>query len=148
MSGTLLKPVETIGPNIVVSTWDTIILVELPKRAFTCSGSMISTKLESPDGGEKDKVMLVGYDEGSSGISSCPNIVDVSISCSIVSRVFVSSETYLSLWVELSPTFRYCSAEFMGGVFLPPKILEGIFIGIFGLVLMYLPFRSLGFFMK
>jgi hypothetical protein len=148
MSNTLLDPVETIGVKVVVSTWDTIILAELPKRAFTCSGSMISTNLESLDGGEKEKVVLVGSDEGLSGISSYPTIVDVSIFCSIVSPVLVSSKTSLSLWVELSPTFWYCSAEFMGGVFLPPKRLEGTLIGSFGLFFIYLPFGSLGLFMK
>jgi hypothetical protein len=109
---------------------------------------MISTKLESPYGGEKEKVVLVGSDEGSIGLASCPTIVDVSIFCSIVSPVLVSSETSLALWVELSPTFRYHSAEFMGGVFLPPKRLEGTLIKSFGLVLIYLPFGSLGLFMK
>jgi hypothetical protein len=57
-------------------------------------------------------------------------------------------KTFLALWVELSPTFWYRSAEFMGGVFLPPKRLEGTLIGSFGLVLIYLPFGSLGLFMK
>jgi hypothetical protein len=36
----------------------------------------------------------------------------------------------------------------MGGVFLPPKRLEGTLIKGFGLVLMYLPFGSLCLFMK
>jgi hypothetical protein len=128
MSRTLLEPVETIGAKVSVSTWETIILVELPKRVFTCSGSMISTKLGSPDGGEKEKVVLVGSDEGPSGLASCPTTIDVSIFCSIVLPVLVSSETSLALWVELTPIFRYRSVEFMGGVFLPPKRLEGTLI--------------------
>jgi hypothetical protein len=57
MSETLLEPVETIGSKVVVSTWDTTIFAELPKRAFNCLGSMIYTKLESHDGGEKEKVV-------------------------------------------------------------------------------------------
>jgi hypothetical protein len=36
----------------------------------------------------------------------------------------------------------------MGGVFLPPKSLEGTLIKSFGLVFMYLPFGYLGLFMK
>jgi hypothetical protein len=36
----------------------------------------------------------------------------------------------------------------MSGVFLPPKRLEGTLVKKFGLVLMYLPFGSLGLFMK
>ena len=148
MSGNLLEPIETIGSKVVVSTWDTTILAELPKRAFTCLGSMISTKLESPDGVEKAKVVLVGSDEGPSSLASCPTTVDVSIFYYIVSPVLVSSKNFLALWFELSPTFRYRSVEFMGGVFLPPKRLEGTLVETFGLVLMYLPFRLLGLFMK
>jgi hypothetical protein len=148
MSGNLLKPVENIGAKVSVSTSDTIILVELPKRAFTCSRSMISTKLESPDGGEKAKVVLVGSDEGLSGLASCSTTVEISIFCPIVPLFLVSSETYLSLWVELTPIFWYHFIDFMGGVFLPPKRLEGSLIGSFGLVLMYRPFGSLGLFMK
>jgi hypothetical protein len=60
---------------------------------------MISTKLDSFDGGEKAKVVLVGSDEGLSGLSSYPTIVDVSIFYSIMSPVLVSSETSLALWV-------------------------------------------------
>jgi hypothetical protein len=89
---------------------------------------MTSTNLESPDGGEKEKVVLVGSDEGSSSLASCPTTVDVSIFFSIVSPVLVSSETFLALWVEFSPTFRYRYVEFMGGLFLPPKTLEGTLI--------------------
>jgi hypothetical protein len=148
MFGTLLKPVETIGAKFYVSTWDTIILAKLPKRAFTYSGSMISTNLESIDGGEKEKVVSASSDEGSSGLASCPTTVEVSIFFSIVPSVFVSSETYLSLWVDLTPIFQYRSVEFMGGVFLPPKRLEGTLIRSFCLVLMYLSFGSLGLFMK
>jgi hypothetical protein len=92
--------------------------------------------------------VLVGSTEGSSGLASCPTIIDASIFCSIVLPVLVSLETALSLWVELTPTFQYRSTEFMGGVFLPPKRLEGTLVERFGLVLMYLPFGSLGLFMK
>ena len=90
MFETLLKPFETIGAKVVVSNWDTTILAELPKRAFTCSRSMISTKLESPDGGEKEKVLLAGFDEGPSCLASCPTTIDVSIFCSIVLPFLVS----------------------------------------------------------
>ena len=92
--------------------------------------------------------MLVGYDEGPSGLSSCPTTIDVSIFFSIMLLVLVSSGTALSLWVDLALIFQYRSTEFMGGVFLPPKRLEGTLIRSFGLVLMYLPFGSLGLFMK
>ena len=57
----------------------------------------MSLKLGSPGGGVKAKVVLFGYVEGSSGIASFPNIIDASISCSIVFPVIVSSETILSL---------------------------------------------------
>jgi hypothetical protein len=97
MSGTLFDPVETIGAKVFVSPWYTIILDELPKREFTYSGSMISTKLVSPDGGEKENIVLVGSDEGSSGLASCPTIFYVSILCSIVSPILDSSETSLAL---------------------------------------------------
>jgi hypothetical protein len=97
---------------------------------------------------KKKKVVLAGSNEGSSGLASCPTTIDVSIFCSIVLSVLVSSETALALWVELTPTFWYRSVEFMGGVFLPPKRLEGTLVERFGLVLMYLPFGSLGLFMK
>jgi hypothetical protein len=72
---------------------------------------MMSTKLGSLDGGEKTKVVLVGSMEGSSSLALCPTIIDASIFCSIVLPVLVSSETALSLWVELAPTFRYRFAE-------------------------------------
>jgi hypothetical protein len=62
--------------------------------------------------------------------------------------VLVSSETTLALWVELAPVFRYRSAEFMSGTFLPPKRLEGTLVERSDLDLMYLPFGSLGLFMK
>ena len=107
MSGNLLKPVETIGTKVSVSTWETIILVELPNRVFPCSGSMMSTKLGSPDGAKKTKVVLVGSTEGSSGLASCPTIIDASIFYSIVLPILVSSETTLALWVELALAFRY-----------------------------------------
>jgi hypothetical protein len=61
-------------------TWETIILAELPNKVFTCSGSMISTKLGSPDGGEKEKDVLASSNEGSSDISSCPTTIDISFS--------------------------------------------------------------------
>ena len=109
---------------------------------------MMSTNLGSPDGGEKTKVVLVGSNEGPSGLASCPTTIDVSILCFIVLPVLVSLETALSLWVELTPIFRYRSMEFMGGVFLPPKSLEATLIGRFGFILMYLSFGSLGLFMK
>ena len=105
MSGTLLDSIETIGAKVIVSTWDTIILLELPNRAFTFSRSMISTKLESPDGGEKENILLAGSEEGSSGLTYSPTTIDVSIFYSIVLPLLVSSETSLSLWVDLTPTF-------------------------------------------
>jgi hypothetical protein len=148
MFQTLLEPIETIGANVSVSIRETIILAELPNKVFTCSGSMMSTKLGSPDGGEKTKVVLVGSTEGSSGLASCPTITDASIFRSMVLPVLVSSETDLALWVELTPTFRYRYADFMSGVFLPPKRSEGTLVENLGLVLMYLPFGSLGLFMK
>jgi hypothetical protein len=58
---------------------------------------MMSTKLGSPDGGKKTKVVLFGFAEGSSGLASCPTITDASISCSIVLPVLVSLETALAL---------------------------------------------------
>jgi hypothetical protein len=57
----------------------------------------MSTKLGSPDGVKKKKVALFGYIEGSSGLASYPNMIDVSISCSIMLHVLVSSKTILSL---------------------------------------------------
>jgi hypothetical protein len=67
----------------------------------------MSTNLGSPDGGDKTKVVLVGSTECSSGLASYPTIIDASIFCSIVLLVFVSSETSLSFWVDLTPTFWY-----------------------------------------
>jgi hypothetical protein len=58
---------------------------------------MMSSKLGSPGGGVKEKVVLFGSMEGSSGIASYPNMIDASISCSIVLPMLVSSETTLSL---------------------------------------------------
>ena len=58
---------------------------------------MMSTKLGSPYGGKKTKVVLFGSVEGLSGIASRPTITDASIFCSIVLLVLVSSETALSL---------------------------------------------------
>jgi len=57
---------------------------------------MISTKLGSPDGGKKKKVVFFGSVEGSSGIASCPTINDASISCSIVLHVLVSYRDFFS----------------------------------------------------
>jgi hypothetical protein len=82
-------------------------LAKLPNKVFTCSGSMMSSKLGSPDGGKKTKVILFSSVEGSSGLVSCPTITDSSIFCSIVLPLLVSSETTLSPWVGLVPLFRY-----------------------------------------
>jgi hypothetical protein len=108
----------------------------------------MSLKLRSPDGGKKTKFVLFGSVEGSNGLTSCPTITDASIFYSIVPPVLVSSETTLALWVELSPIFRYQSTEFMSGMFLPPKRSEGTFVKRSDLDLIYLPFGSLGLFMK
>jgi hypothetical protein len=148
MSQTLLNLVETIGANVSISTWETIILVELQNRVFTCSGSMMYTKLGSPDGGEITKVVLVGSTEGLSGLASYPTINDASIFFSIVLPVLVSLEISLALWVELTPTFRYWCAKFLSVVFLPPKRSEGTLVERFGFALMYFPFGSLCLFMK
>jgi hypothetical protein len=51
---------------------------------------MMSKKLGSPDGGVKEKVVLFGSVEGSSGLASCPNTTGASIFCSIVLPVLVS----------------------------------------------------------
>jgi hypothetical protein len=66
-------------------------LAELPNKVFTYSRSMMSSKLGSPGGGKKTKVLLFGSMKGSSGLSSCPNITDASIFCSIVLHVLVFS---------------------------------------------------------
>ena len=59
---------------------------------------MISSKLgSSGHGGVKAKVVLFGSTEGLSGLASYPNMIDASISCSIVLPVLVSSETALAL---------------------------------------------------
>jgi hypothetical protein len=108
----------------------------------------MSTKLGSPDGGKKTKVVLVGSMESLSNFSSFTTIIDASILCSIVLPILVSLETFLALWFELSPYFRYRSVDFMSGMFLPPKSLEGTLVERSDLVLMYLPFGSLGLFMK
>jgi hypothetical protein len=96
----------------------------------------------------KQKVVLFGSTEGSSGLASCPNMIDVSIYCSIVLPVLVSSETILALWVELAPVFWYRSVDFISGTFLPPKRSEGTLVERFDFDLMYLPCGSLGLFMK
>ena len=86
--------------------------------------------------------------EGSSGLASCPTIIDASISCSIVLLVLVSLKTSLAICVELVLSFQYRSKEFMIEMFLPPKRSKGTLVKRFDLVLMYLPFGSLGLFMK
>ena len=58
---------------------------------------MMSTKLGSPDGRKKTKVVLFGSTNGLSGLASCLNMLDVSIYCSIVLPMLVSSKTSLSL---------------------------------------------------
>jgi hypothetical protein len=123
-------------------------LVELPNKIFTCLGSMMSSKLGSPGGGVKAKVVLFHFVEGSNGLASCSTITDASIFCSIVLPILVFSETTLSLWVELTPIFWYHSVEFISGTFLPPKRSEGSLVERSYLDLMYLPFGSLGLFMK
>jgi hypothetical protein len=109
---------------------------------------MVSTNLGSPYGGKKTKVVLFGSAEGSSGLTSSPTIIYASILCSIVLHVLVSLETTLALWVELAPVFRYRPAELMSGTFLPPKRSEGTLVERSDLDLTYLPFGSLGIFMK
>ena len=91
---------------------------------------------------------MFGSAKGSSGLASCPNITDASIFCSIVLPVLVSSETTLALWVELAHVFQYRSVELMSGMFLPPKMSEGTLVVRSDLDLTYLPFGSLGLFMK
>jgi hypothetical protein len=58
---------------------------------------MISSKLGFPGGGVKERVVLFGFVEESSGLGSFPNMIDASIYCSIVLPVLVSSETILAL---------------------------------------------------
>ena len=58
---------------------------------------MISSKLGFPGGGIKEMVVLFGFVEESSVLSSYPSMIDASISCSIVLPVLVPSETILSL---------------------------------------------------
>ena len=100
---------------------------------------MMSTKLGSPDGGNKTKVVLFVYVEGLSGLDSCPTIIDASILCSIVLPILLSSKTTLSLWIEIVLVLQCRSAELMSGMFLPPKWLEGTLVERFHLDLMYLP---------
>jgi hypothetical protein len=57
---------------------------------------MISSKLGFPGGGVKEKVVLFGSVEGSSGLASCPNMIDASVSCSIVLPVLVFFRDYFS----------------------------------------------------
>jgi hypothetical protein len=109
---------------------------------------MISSKLGFLGGGVKEKAVLFGYAEGSSGLASCPNMFDASISYSIVLPVLVPSETILSLWVELAPVFRHRSADFISRTFIPPKRSEGTLVEKSDFDLMYLPCGSLGLFMK
>jgi hypothetical protein len=108
----------------------------------------MSTKLGSPDGGKKTKVVLFGSIEGSSRLASYPTIIDASIFCSIVFPVLVSSETTLALWVELALVFWYQSVELMSGTFLPPKRSKGTLVERSNLDLMYIPSGSLGLFIK
>jgi hypothetical protein len=108
----------------------------------------MSTKLGSPDGGNKTKVLLFGSVEGSSGLASCPTIIDASISYSIVIPVLVSLETALALWVELTHVFQYQFVELMSGTFPPPKRSKGTLVERSDFDLMYLPCGSLGLFMK
>jgi hypothetical protein len=105
-------------------------------------------KLGYPDGDKKTEVVMFGFVEGSSGLVSCYTIIDASIFCSIVLLVLVSSKTTLSVLVELVPVFWYRSMDFMSGTFLPPKRSKGTLVERFDLDLMYLPFGSLGLFMK
>ena len=49
----------------------------------------MSLKLESPSGSVKAKVVLFGSVEDSSGFASFPNMIDASISCSIVIPMLV-----------------------------------------------------------
>jgi hypothetical protein len=123
-------------------------LAKLPNKRFTYSGSMISLKLGSPSGGVKAKVVLFGSVEDSSGLASCPNMIDASISYSIVLPILVSSETILSLRVELAHVFWYRSVDFISGTFLPSKRSEGILVERSDFDLMYLPCGSLGLFKK
>ena len=123
-------------------------LVELPNKVFTYLGSMMSSKLGSLDGGNKKKVVLFGSVEGSTGLASCPTIIDALILCSIVLPILVSSKISLDFGVEIVPVFRYRSTEFMSGMFLPPKRSEGTLVVRFDLDLTYLAFGSLGLFMK
>jgi hypothetical protein len=58
---------------------------------------MMSLKLGSPGGGVKEKDVLFGSVEDSSGLASYPNMIDASISCSIVLPVLVPSYTILAL---------------------------------------------------
>ena len=109
---------------------------------------MMSTKLGSPNGGKKTKVVLFGSAEGSSGLASCPTIINASIFCSILLPVSVSSETTLAPWVELAHVFRYWSTKLKSGMFLLPKRLKGTLSERSDLDLMYLPCGSLGLFMK
>ena len=109
---------------------------------------MMSTKLGSPDGGKKTKVVLFGSMESSSCLVSCSTITYASIFLFIVLPVLVSSENTLAHWVEIIPIFRYWFGEIMSGTFLPPKRSEGALVERSDLALMYLPFGSLGVFMK
>ena len=125
-----------------------ITLVELPNKRFTCSRSMIFSKLGFLGGGVKERDVLFGSTEGSSGLTSCPNMFDVSIYCSIVILVLVSPKIILALSVELASVFRYRSVDFISGTFLPPKRSKGTLVERSDFDLMYLPCGSLGLFMK
>jgi hypothetical protein len=62
--------------------------------------------------------------------------------------MLVSSETTLSLWVELALIFQYRSVEFISGTLLTQNRSEGTLVERFYLDLMYLSFGSLRLFMK
>jgi hypothetical protein len=109
---------------------------------------MMSLKLESPGGAVKEKVVFFGSVEDPSGLASCPNMIYASLSCSIVLPVLVPLETILALWVELAPIFRYRSPDFISRTFLPPKRSKGALVERSDFESMYLPFGSLGLFMK
>ena len=74
-----------------------ITLAELPNKRFTCSGSMMSLKLGSSGGGVKENIVLFGSVEDLSGLASYPNMIDASVSYSIVLLVLFPLETILAL---------------------------------------------------
>jgi hypothetical protein len=56
----------------------------------------MSLKLGSPSGGVKAKVVLLSFVEDSSGLASCPNMIDALVSFSIVLPLLVPSKTILA----------------------------------------------------